>query len=128
MKKEKPRLESGFWATIAQGPRLQKRPLGKKPRMVSDQRAPIAQGGNCHSLQNRQWSVTRGLQLPTVRGSIPASRMRYSFDYDLVNRQIIVCEEHSLTSLRGKKLIYDNYRRRMGNGRIFTWIMIFNRI
>lgn len=37
--------------------------------------------------KSRAWSVTSGLQLPTVRGSIPGSDKKILFDYDLVKRE-----------------------------------------
>ncbi len=37
--------------------------------------------------KSREWSVTSGLQLPTVRGSIPGRRKTVLFDYDLVKHK-----------------------------------------
>ncbi len=37
--------------------------------------------------KSRAWSVTSGLQLPTVRGSIPGSDKKILFEYDIVKRE-----------------------------------------
>lgn len=43
--------------------------------------------------KSREWSVTSGLQLPTVRGSIPGFKNKILFEYDLVKRKKITNQE-----------------------------------